>query len=77
LVLCKELKADWLIIDDARARAAAISGGYQVVGLAGVLLLAKQRNLIKEIKPLFKQLVDKKFRLSDKIIEEILKKAGE
>ena len=74
LVLGKELKADWLIIDDARARAAAISGGYRVVGLAGVLLLAKQRDLINEIKPLLKQLVKKKFRLSDRIIKEILKR---
>jgi uncharacterized protein len=77
LVLGKEIKADWLIVDDARARAAAISGGYRVIGLAGVLLLAKQRNLINEIKPLFEQLVKKKFRLSYKIIEAILKKAEE
>ena len=77
LVLGKELRADWLVIDDARARAAAISGGFRVVGLAGILLLAKRRNLINEIKPLFEQLVEKNFRLSDRIIEEILEKAEE
>ena len=77
LVLGKELKADWLILDDARARTAAISAGYRVIGLAGILLLAKQRNLIEEIKPLFDELVDKNFRLSDKIMKTILQKAGE
>ena len=77
LVLGKELKADWLILDDARARTAAISAGYRVIGLAGILLLAKQRNLIEDIKPLFNELVDKNFRLSDKIMEMILEKAGE
>ena len=77
LVLGKELKADWLILDDARARTAAISAGYRIIGLAGILLLAKQRNLIKDIKPLFNELVDKNFRLSDKIMQTILEKAGE
>ncbi len=77
LILGKELKADWMIFDDARARTAAISAGYRVMGLAGVLLLAKQRNLIEYIKPLFDELVDKNFRLSDKIIKTILEKAGE
>lgn len=77
LVLGKEIKADWLILDDARARTAALSAGYRVIGLAGILLLAKQRNLIEDIKPLFDELVDKNFRLSDKIMKTILQKAGE
>ena len=77
LVLGKELKADWLILDDARARTAAISAGFRIIGLAGVLLLAKQRNLIEQIKPLYDELMDKNFRLSDKIMKTILQKAGE
>ncbi len=76
LVLGKEIKADWLILDDARARTAAISSGYRVIGLAGILLLAKQQNLIEDIKPLFDELVDKNFRLSDKIMKTILQEAG-
>ena len=77
LVLGKELKADWLILDDARARTAAISAGYRIIVLAGILLLAKQRNLIEDIKPLFDELLDKNFRLSDKIMKTILEDAGE
>jgi len=77
LVLAKELKTDLLILDDRRARTAAISAGFRLVGLAGLLLLAKQRNLIQSIKPLFDELIDKNFRLSEKIMQTILKKAGE
>ena len=77
LVLGKQLKADWLILDDARARTAAISAGFRIIGLAGILLLAKKRNLIQDIRPLFDELVDKNFRLSDKIMQTILEKAGE
>lgn len=77
LVLCKELKADLLIVDDGRARTAAISAGFQIMGLAGLLLLAKQRNLIQTVKPLLEELIEKNFRLSEKIMQTILEKAGE
>ncbi len=77
LVLGKELSADWLIIDDERARTAAISAGFHVIGLIGILLLAKQLKFLPSIKALLDELKDKKFRLSDKIREEVLKRAGE
>lgn len=77
LVLGKEFKADLLILDDSRARTAAISAGFRIMGLAGLLLLAKQRNVIQNVKPLFDELMDKNFRLSQKIIQTILEKAGE
>lgn len=77
LVLGKELNADWLIIDDERARAAAVSAGFNIIGIAGLLLLAKQLKLIPSIKPLLDDLKAKNFRLSDKIYKELLKKGGE
>ncbi len=77
LVFGNEIKADWVILDDARARTAAISASYRAIGLAGILLLAKQRNLIEDIKPLFDELVDKNFRLSDKTMKTISQKAEE
>ena len=77
LILCKELRANLLILDDSRARAAAISAGFRIVGLAGLLLLAKKQDLIQSIKPLFEELIDKNFRLSQNIIQTILEKAGE
>ncbi len=77
LVLGKELNADLLIIDDERARTAAISANFQVIGLIGVLLLAKHQKLVSFIKPLLDELRAKNFRLSDRLIEKTLKLAGE
>jgi uncharacterized protein len=77
LVLGKELNADWLIVDDERARTAAVSAGFNIIGIAGILLLAKQLKLIPSIKPLLDDLKAKNFRLSDKIYKELLKKGGE
>lgn len=77
LVLGKELDADWLIIDDERARTAATSAGFNIIGLVGILLLAKELKLISSVKPLLDNLKKNHFRLSDKIFEEVLKKAGE
>jgi uncharacterized protein len=77
LVLGKELNADWLIIDDERARAAAASAGFNIIGLAGILLLAKQLKLIPSVKPLLDDLKNKNFRLGEKIYKAVIKKAGE
>ena len=46
LTLSKVLEADLMILDDSRTTAAAVSAGFQTAGLPGLLLLAKQRNLI-------------------------------
>ncbi len=77
LVLGKELNADWLIIDDEKARTAAISAGFNIIGLAGILMTAKQLKLIPSVKTLFDELRKNNFRLSDKICKEVLKKVGE
>ena len=77
LVLGKELNADWLILDDERARTAAISVGFQIIGLLGILLLAKERKLIPAVKPLLDELQDRNFRVSDRMRQEILRKAKE
>jgi hypothetical protein len=77
LVLGKELNADLLIIDDERARTAAISGDFRVIGLIGVLLLAKRLKLIPLIKPFLEELRNKNFRISDRLIEKALNLAGE
>jgi len=75
LVLGKELNADWLILDDERARTAAISAGFQVIGLLGILLLGKERRLIPALKPLLDELQEKNFRVSNRIRREVLRKA--
>lgn len=77
LVLGKELNANWLILDDERARNSAQSAEFHIIGLGGILLLAKQLGFIPAVKPLLDQLESKNFRLGIRVRKEILKKANE
>ena len=77
LVLGKELNADWLILDDERARNSAQSAEFHIIGLGGILLLAKQLGFISAVKPLLDELERKNFRLGIRIRKELLKKASE
>ncbi|AJC71341.1 hypothetical protein X802_03565 [Thermococcus guaymasensis DSM 11113] len=77
IALAIDLGADFLILDDLKARKIARELGINVIGTAGVLLLAKKRGIVDEIKPLLTLLVEKGFRISDDVIRVILKAAGE
>jgi len=77
LALAKELKADLILLDEEKARKTAVIAGFNLMGLLGLFILAKNIGLINEVRPLINELMTKKFRISDKIIEEALKKAGE
>ncbi|EEB73533.1 DUF3368 domain-containing protein [Thermococcus sp. AM4] len=77
IALAIELGADFLIPDDLKARKIARELGINVIGTAGVLLLAKKRGVVDEVKPLLTLLVEKGFRISDDVIRIIPKAAGE
>lgn len=77
LVLARELEADLILLDEEKARKSAIIAGFNVMGLLGLFNLAKNIGLIHEVRPLINDLMTKKFRISDKVIEEALRKAGE
>ena len=77
LVLAKELEADLILLDEEKARKSAVIAGFEIMGLLGLFILAKNLCLIHEVRPLINELMIKKFRISDKIIEKTLKKAGE
>lgn len=77
LILGKELEADWLIIDENEARDAAFSAGFKVIGLAGILLTAKELGYIKEIKPLLDELRSRNFWISATVYKTTLRKAKE
>lgn len=51
MLLYKSLAADYLLIDDRRARAIAELNEIRCVGVLGILLLAKQQNIVSEIGP--------------------------
>jgi predicted nucleic acid-binding protein len=78
IVLAVETKADHLLMDERRGRAAATAAGVQVIGLLGVLLLARRRALIPSLKDCILELQTKAgFYLSDALIEKALAAAGE
>jgi predicted nucleic acid-binding protein len=77
LVLAKEIHADLVLLDEEKARKSAILAGFNVMGLLGVLVVAKQSGLIPNIREPIKILQKNKFRISDRTIMKALKKAGE
>ncbi len=77
LVLATELDISTVFIDDQRGRKVAQSIGLQCIGVAGFLLLAKKSKIIEEIRPSFLQLQHKGFRLSSRLMNEILNSANE
>jgi predicted nucleic acid-binding protein len=66
-----------LIIDDSKGRREAKALGIKITGTLGVLLLAKERKLIEELKPLLNQIKSTNFRISQSLIYRTLAMAGE
>lgn len=78
IALAISLKADRVIIDENLGRKKALSLGLNVVGILGILLIAKQRKLITKIQPLMDNLITKAgFRINQKLYLEILNLAQE
>lgn len=78
IALAIELKAHNLIIDEKKGRKIAHELGIEVIGLIGILLEAKEKKLIKEIKPVLDELRSKaNFRISESLYEKILKRTNE
>jgi predicted nucleic acid-binding protein len=77
LALSKELRADLILLDEEKARKSAVIAGFEVMGLLGVLVIARNLGLIEALKPLIEELKNKRFRISDRVIAEALLKAGE
>lgn len=66
-----------ILLDDKRARLAAERQNLQVVGTAGILLAAKQRQLIKEIKIFIQQMEEFEYYISNELKINLLKRAKE
>lgn len=77
IILAKEMDINTVFIDDMRGRKIAQSVGLKTIGIGGFLLLAKNRRLIREVRPYLLQLQLRGFRLSSRLINEILQSAGE
>ena len=78
IVLCEELHADFLLVDDQAARNLAKKRGIAHIGLLGVLVSAQRASLLGgALKPAFEELLHLGFRASPALIETLLKEVGE
>lgn len=72
VILYRELKADFLLIDDKKARRIAENFGLNCIGTLGVLILAKKRKLLDELKPTFKKFIKNNRYYSINLLNTIL-----
>ena len=77
IALAEELNADAVLIDDLKARKIAKLRGLNIIGTIGVLLDAKERELIREVKPLLEKLMKEKIRMSKELYDHALDLANE
>ena len=71
--LAKEINADLILIDDKKARQAAIERGLSVAGTLNILELASIKNLI-ELTGAFDKLQQTNFRVSQALLDEALER---
>ena len=77
MIAAKELKINLVIIDDRPARNFSETMLLKSIGLIGILIVAKKRGLISEVKKYLDVLIEEDYRISKKLYFEALKGAGE
>jgi len=78
IVLALEQQADELLIDERRGRREAAKLGIPIIGILGILLLAKQRQLLPRIQPVLDALIEQaSFRVSSGLYSQVLLQANE
>jgi len=66
-----------LIIDDLKGRKFAENLGIKYIGTLGILKIAKNKGIIKRIKPFIDKLLERGYYLDEKLIGKFLKEIGE
>lgn len=78
IILSKELNADYLIIDERKGRNTAKNEGLHIIGLLGVLIIAKQKKMIPELKSILQKLMNEiGFRIHYKLYLKVLEQVDE
>ena len=77
ITLAEEMNAEVVLIDDLKARKIAKLRGLNVIGTIGVLLDAKEKEIIKELKPLLDELIEKGIRIRRELYDHALELANE
>lgn len=73
VVLAKELGADYLLVDEKKARRVARSAGMGIMGTVGILGLATKKGLISDLDEAFNRLAENGFRFTEEVREKVKK----
>ncbi|MCC5608691.1 DUF3368 domain-containing protein [Nostoc sp. CHAB 5834] len=78
IILAVELNANQLLIDERLGRQEANKLGLSLIGVLGMLLIAKKRGLISNVKSVMDDLITQTtFRVGEQLYYRILKEANE
>ncbi len=66
-------RAAVVLVDDRAARKAANAVGVPVIGICGLLLVAKHRNLITAVSPCLQRLVESGYYLDSALVDRVRK----
>jgi uncharacterized protein len=77
MMLAQEINADLCIIDDQLARKYAEYIGLKITGTIGIILKAKQKNIINEVKPFVEKMIKNGIYIDEKLKDLILDIANE
>ncbi len=71
VVLAKELEADYLLVDEKKARRIARGSKVRIIGTAGILGLAEKKGLITNLYDVFDKLEINGFRFTDEVKKKV------
>ena len=77
ILLALEMSADLCLLDDLLARKYAKSVGINISGTLGVLITAKNKSYVKEVKPILEQLLSAGMYINAKLYASVLSTAKE
>ena len=77
VILYNEIQADFLLIDDKKARNIAENLGINCIGTIGVLTVSKNKGFVKELRPLFELFLEKKRFYSLNLLNHVLTQQNE
>ncbi|HPR32339.1 MAG TPA: DUF3368 domain-containing protein [Prolixibacteraceae bacterium] len=77
IALALEKDESLLIIDEFKARREAKQLGLKYTGTLGILIVSKEKGFINSTTEIIKEIKGTDFRISEKLINEVIKKSGE
>lgn len=77
IILYRETQANFLLIDDKKARMIAENFGINCIGTIGLLSAAKDKGLVKNLKPIFEDFINNKRFYSLELLNKVLELKGE